>query len=242
MRDISNKNWFWIENELIDREDISGMEKLMYMTLARFADINGKCFPSQDKLCKITGIKDYRTIVKYMEKLEEKGLIEIVKVTGKPNTYYLKNVKKEESEVCNEPPAKNVGTKNVGSSKICNEPPAKNVGLKIHIKNTQLKEKEIYKSDDELPFQSKEFIETYNDFKEMRKKKKDPYTARAEILVLKRLEKFSNGNEKVAIEILERSIIGGWSGVFALKDNSNQNFYEPKIRSQKELQEEFDRL
>ena len=111
--------------------------------------------------------------------------------------------------------------------------------------NNKLKEKnkkEIYKSDDELPFQSKEFIETYNDFKEMRKKKKDPYTARAEVLILKRLEKFSNGNEKIAIEILERSIIGGWSGVFALKDNGNQNFYEPKIRSQKELQEEFDRL
>lgn len=119
MRDIREKNWFWLENDLVDREDITAMEKLIYMLLARYADKDGKCFPSQEKLCKVTGIKDYRTIVKYLKQLEEKGLIDIKKTNGKVNVYYLKNV--------NTPPTKNVGTKNAGTN-FADEPPTKNVG------------------------------------------------------------------------------------------------------------------
>ena len=117
MRDIREKNWFWLENDLVDREDITAMEKLIYMLLARYADKDGKCFPSQEKLCKVTGIKDYRTIVKYLKQLEEKGLIDIKKTNGKVNVYYLKNV--------NTPPTKNVGTP---PTNFADEPPTKNVG------------------------------------------------------------------------------------------------------------------
>ncbi|MBF4804985.1 MAG: hypothetical protein HXM47_00135 [Pseudoleptotrichia goodfellowii] len=197
------------------------------------------------------------TVYRNLKALEKVGLIEymksekkdLIRITQKGKTWnFIKSEKEAKNSEIN--PNSEIFPKKLGNK---SEKEAKNSEINptnqdINIyqdTSNQLKEKnkkEIYKSDDELPFQSKEFIETYNDFKEMRRKKKDPYTTRAEVLVLKRLEKFSNGNEKIAIEILERSIIGGWSGVFALKDNSNQNFYEPKIRSQKELQEEFDRL
>lgn len=149
MRDIREKNWFWLENDLVDREDISAMEKLIYMLLARYADKEGKCFPSQDKLCKITGIKDYRTIVKYLKQLEEKGLIEIKKNNGKVNVYYLKNV--------STPPTKNVGTKNA-TANFVEEPPTKNVstpptnfaGITIHNKKDTINNTQYIKEIEEV--------------------------------------------------------------------------------------------
>ena len=56
MRDIRNKGWFWIENSLIDRDDLNPYEKLLYMTLARYCDNDGKCFPAIETLMKATGI------------------------------------------------------------------------------------------------------------------------------------------------------------------------------------------
>ena len=90
MRDIRKRGWFWIENELIDRTDLSFEVKSMYMILARFADNEGKCFPSVEKLAEIIG-KDKRTVIRYIKKLEEKGLIEKKRRFNQTNIYYLKN-------------------------------------------------------------------------------------------------------------------------------------------------------
>lgn len=91
MRDIRQRGWFWIENELIDRTDLSFEEKAMYMILARFTDKDGKCFPSIEKLSESIG-KNKRTVIRYIKKLEEKGLIEKKRRFNQTNVYYLKNV------------------------------------------------------------------------------------------------------------------------------------------------------
>ena len=91
MRDIRKRGWFWVENELIDRTDLSFEVKSMYMILARFADNEGKCFPSIEKLAEIIG-KDKRTVIRYIKKLEEKGLIEKRRRFNQTNIYCLKNV------------------------------------------------------------------------------------------------------------------------------------------------------
>ena len=70
MRDIRKRGWFWIENELIDRTDLSFEVKSMYMILARFADNEGKCFPSIEKLAEIIG-KDKRTVIRYIKKYQK---------------------------------------------------------------------------------------------------------------------------------------------------------------------------
>ena len=49
MRDIRNKGWFWVENSLIDRDDLNPYEKLLYMTLARYCDDN----PNASQLLKL---------------------------------------------------------------------------------------------------------------------------------------------------------------------------------------------
>lgn len=98
MRDIRKKGWFWIENSLIDRDDLNPYEKLLYMTLARYCDNNGKCFPAFETLMKATGINSRATLTKYLKYLEEKELIFVVRKTGKSNFYYLKNCEKKEND------------------------------------------------------------------------------------------------------------------------------------------------
>ena len=228
MRDIRKKNWFWIENALVDREDIGAMEKLIYMLLARFADQEGKCFPSQERLCKISGIKDYRTIVKYMESLEEKGLISIKKEKGKKNTYYLKNVEKIE-----EVPAKNVGeinagTKNVGANYV-EEVPAKNVGQTIHNEQNTKKEKNKKENFDhtkkllnyietlEIDSEKKKIFKEWVEYKKSKCQYKD--TKSLDILV-KRFIKYSVQELR---DIIEKSIMNNYSGIFEPKVNNSSS-------------------
>ena len=101
MRDIRNKGWFWIENSLIDRDDLNLYEKLLYMTLARYCDNDGKCFPAIETLMKATGINGKATIVKYLKNLEKKELIFVIRNSGKSNIYYLKNAEKKEDNQFN---------------------------------------------------------------------------------------------------------------------------------------------
>ena len=223
MRDIRKKNWFWIENALVDREDIGAMEKLIYMLLARFADQEGKCFPSQERLCKISGIKDYRTIVKYMESLEEKGLISIKKEKGKKNTYYLKNVEKIEEVPAKNVGAINAGTKNVGANFV-EEVPAKNVGQTIHNEQNTKKEKNKKENFDhtkkllnyietlEIDSEKKKIFKEWVEYKKSKSQYKD--TKSLDILI-RRFIKYSVQELK---DIVEKSIMNSYSGIFEPKE------------------------
>lgn len=62
--------------------------------------------------------------------------------------------------------------------------------------------------------------DTFIDFINMRKKIKAPMTDRAIDLAINNLNKLSNGDNDVAIEILNQSIMNSWKGLFPLKDNN----------------------
>lgn len=139
MRDIRKRGWFWVENELIDRTDLSFEVKSMYMILARFADNEGKCFPSIEKLAEIIG-KDKRTVIRYIKKLEEKGLIEKKRRFNQTNVYCLKNVAFNSDKNDSDKAVTSLDDTGVTSDSD------KNVNLKRPIekdpiKNTQYKEK-----------------------------------------------------------------------------------------------------
>jgi DNA-binding transcriptional regulator YhcF (GntR family) len=72
--------------------------------------------------------------------------------------------------------------------------------------------KNIY---DQIPL---ELHEPLKDYIESRKKLRKPMTDRALELMLKKLNKLSEGNTQKAIEILEQSIANGWIGIFPLKE------------------------
>ena len=95
MAEIKDKReigYFFLENSLVDRDDLEPMERLIYMVLARHANGRGECFPSRERLLKVTGLKDKRTVTKYINKLIEKRFLEMTKRQGKSNLYFLKNI------------------------------------------------------------------------------------------------------------------------------------------------------
>jgi gp69 protein len=144
MRDIRQRGWFWIENELIDRTDLSFEEKAMYMILARFTDKDGKCFPSIEKLSESIG-KNKRTVIRYIKKLEEKGLIEKKRRFNQTNVYYLKNVALNSDKLDNDKNDSDKDVTSLGDTGVASDSD-KNDTLTIPIEqypinNTQYKEK-----------------------------------------------------------------------------------------------------
>lgn len=97
---------------------------------------------------------------------------------------------------------------------------------------------EIIKSNSSLEFEISTIIENYynlsfmkhpnfqplwQEFMDIRKKKKASQTERAIKSLLKRLVDFSEGDDNKAIKILERSCDMGWKDVFPLREQENKD-------------------
>lgn len=80
-------------------------------------------------------------------------------------------------------------------------------------KDKNNKEPVYFPNDEKL---NKAFI----DYVAMRKAIKAPMTDKAIELAIAKLEKLSNGNNDIAIEIINQSILNSWKGLFELKNGS----------------------
>ena len=85
--------------------------------------------------------------------------------------------------------------------------------------NTKEKEKSI---DDVIDAQKEKLQEPLREFVKMRKSIKKPITTHGLELVISKLRKLSGGHISVAEEIINQSIMNGWQGVFALKDENGK--------------------
>jgi hypothetical protein len=65
--------------------------------------------------------------------------------------------------------------------------------------------------------------QAFTDYVEMRKKLKSPMTERAIQLAIGNLEKLSGGDNDIAVQILEQSVMNSWKGLFALKEDKRSN-------------------
>ncbi|HBG4654345.1 TPA: helix-turn-helix domain-containing protein [Clostridioides difficile] len=74
LKDARKKEWFWLENDLVDREDLGIYEKMIYIVLARYSDNESCCFPSYKTIALKCGCskRQAKSVVKI---LENKGLI-----------------------------------------------------------------------------------------------------------------------------------------------------------------------
>ena len=76
LQDGRKFDFFMIDNDLADREDLNIYEKMTYVVLCRYSN-NSSAFPSYPTLCKKTGIGKTK-IVETIKSLETKGLIKKV--------------------------------------------------------------------------------------------------------------------------------------------------------------------
>ena len=52
LRDGRVKNWFYLENDLLDREDLNIYEKTVYIVIARYVNEENKAFPSYETIAR----------------------------------------------------------------------------------------------------------------------------------------------------------------------------------------------
>lgn len=83
-------------------------------------------------------------------------------------------------------------------------------------KKTSKKESPVYFPQDEL------LEKTFQDYIEMRKRKRAPLTDHATDLAIKHLTELSGGDNNKAVKILENSIRNSWTDVYPLKDSPPQ--------------------
>lgn len=142
MRDLREKDWFWLDNALIDRTDLNLYEKMLYACLARHTGKKEYAYPALETLARELGIKDTRTIVKYTKSLADKGLVVIEKLKGKSNRYYLKNVEKVPTldvPSNEEVDTLEVLTFNVPTTPDVSTPPTSDVGSSTYMECTSKK-------------------------------------------------------------------------------------------------------
>lgn len=91
------------------------------------------------------------------------------------------------------------------------------------IKEKEIKEKKV--KEIKFPFDSSEFKKYWDLWVEF-KKEQFNFTYKSNISIqasLNELVKLSNGQEQIAIKIIEQSIAKGWQGLFQLKTENNGN-------------------
>jgi len=102
LRDGRVRSWFYLENDLLDRQDLNIYEKMIYIVIARYVDKEDKAFPSVPTIAK-KGSMSERQVQMIINSLVKKGLIKKEQRINKynksktSNLYTLLSVKKEQS-------------------------------------------------------------------------------------------------------------------------------------------------
>src|SRR3972149_6895959 len=74
LRDGRTKNWFYLENDLLDREDLTIYEKTVYIVIARYVNGENKAFPSYETIAKKGSMAKVQAI-RVVKSLTKKGLL-----------------------------------------------------------------------------------------------------------------------------------------------------------------------
>jgi hypothetical protein len=185
-----------------DREDLSSTQKLVLLSLADWANDDGLCWPSIERVAKKSSLKK-RAVQLAIRSLEEMQFIRREEVIGKGNRYWI-HIPMQQMHPC---------TKDIPPVHQMHETPA------LDAPNTsythQLNTKCIIEGYPVwLP------IDSWKGWVEMRKQRKRPLTDRAKDRAYKKLEALHLAGHDIN-ELLDRSTINGWLDIYEPKEQKN---------------------
>jgi hypothetical protein len=184
-----------------DREDLSSTQKLVLLALADWANDEGLCWPSIERVAKKSSLKK-RAVQLAIRSLEEMQFIRREEVIGKGNRYWIQ-IPVHHMHPCikDTPPVHEVhGT---GASD------APNTSI-----THQLITNDIIVLPDWLP------MDAWNGWVEMRKKRKRPLTDRATARAINKLDAIRSKGHDIE-DLLDRSTINGWLDIYEPKGMTN---------------------
>src|SRR4030043_1621091 len=91
LRDGRTKNWFYLENDLLDREDLTIYEKTVYIVIARYVNGENKAFPSYETIAKKGSMAKVQA-KRVVKSLIQKGLLKKEVRKTKDNKGYTSNL------------------------------------------------------------------------------------------------------------------------------------------------------
>ena len=185
-----------------DREDLSSTQKLVLLALADWANDEGLCWPSIERVAKKSSLKK-RAVQLAIRSLEETQFIRREEVIGKGNKYWI-NIPVHEMHPCikDTPP--------VHQMHETRAPDAPNT-LIIHQLNTKCIKEPL---PDWMP------IDAWQGWVDMRKQRKRPLTDRATNRAINKLDAIRAKGHDIA-ELLDRSTINGWLDIYEPKGTQN---------------------
>lgn len=84
LRDGRVKNWFYLENDLLDRQDLTIYEKTVYIVIARYVNNENTAFPSYETIAKKGSMAKVQAM-RVVKSLIKKGLLKKVARKNKTN-------------------------------------------------------------------------------------------------------------------------------------------------------------
>jgi hypothetical protein len=91
LRDGRVKNWFYLENDLLDRQDLTIYEKTVYIVIARYVNGENKAFPSYETIAKKGSMAKVQA-KRVVKSLTKKGLLKKEARRNKDNEDYTSNL------------------------------------------------------------------------------------------------------------------------------------------------------
>lgn len=185
-----------------DREDLSSTQKLVLLSLADWANDEGLCWPSIERVAKKSSLKK-RAVQLAIRSLEEMKFIRREEVVGKGNRYWIQ-IPVHEMHPCTEdiPP--------VHQMHETRAPDAPNTS-KIHQLTTKYIRRELPEC---IP------VDAWQGWVEMRNQRKKPLTDRAYNQAIDKLVAFMDRGQNIT-EVLDRSTMNGWTDLYEVKEPRN---------------------